>query len=136
MTIGVGISTVNLGATPTPSNAVTGAYLLVASDPGVTNGRPPGTLNGRIFRLGTDTSGDGTVFQLQPGMDINNSNNDNYEVGATGGNLTCFIIGRAPTLTGTPSSNPPNYMYTGNFTGPNQDIAAMSALISVNTATN
>jgi type II secretory pathway pseudopilin PulG len=115
---------------PTPSNAVTGAFVLVANDPGNTGSqvpRPAGTLNGRLYRLGVDQSGDtdSTEFQLEPGMDLNNSNNDNYE-GGSGGNLTCFMIGRAPA----------NVNGTGNFTGPNQDIAAMSAMISVNTATN
>ena len=123
-----------------PSNAVTGAYMLVSYDPGIASGtpaRPAGTLNGRIFRLGIDQPGDsnGTMFQLEPGMDLNNSNNDGYETASTGP-LLVFIIGRAPTLNGTPSSNPPNYLYTGPFTGPNQDIAAMSAMISVNTAAN
>ena len=49
-------------------------------------------------------------------------------------NPPCFIIGRAPALSSNPSAN--DYLYNGPFTGPNQDIAAMSAFIRINTATN
>jgi hypothetical protein len=127
------------GSLPNPSNACTGAFLLVAYDPGNTTvNRAAGTLTGQILKLGTDRTGNGTDFLLQPGMDLTNFNNDNFEYGASPGTMTCYIIGRAPGLT---SSAANNYIYgnaadQGNFIGPNQDIAAMSAYITVNTATN
>jgi hypothetical protein len=125
---------------PSPFNACTGAFLLVAYDPGRTAtpaARNPGTLTGQIFRLGTeiDTDGSGTKFLLQPGMDVNNSNSDGFPYGISTPPpyMTCYVIGRAPTQSSAASGN---NLYDGSFTGPNQDIAAMSAYIPVNTATN
>jgi type II secretory pathway pseudopilin PulG len=131
-------STAAGGGDPAP-NACTGAFLLVATD---ATGDTPG-LVGRIFRLGNNTglanpayfpkTGTFDTFQLQPGADLNtylNAGTNSYAspdaLATPTGQATVFIIGRAPELaTGL-----------GPFTGPNQDIATMSAYIRVNTASN
>jgi len=126
---------------PAP-NACTGAYVLVANDAGAGN-TPTGGLIGRFFRLGqsidygsfgsvaptdvkpappTGATVNPDIFQLQPGLDLKDFNEE-----TGGGTATVFIMGRAPAYDAV------NQNYDLQFTGPNQDIAAMSALIRVNT---
>ena len=109
-------------------NATTGAYLLVADDTGAGN-TPAGALIGRILRLGAENPtvpGDVVpavpapppkldIFQLEAGSDLQGTNE------ATPTATHAYIIGRAPDNTGA-------------FTGPNQDIAAMSAFVRINTS--
>jgi len=125
-----------------PTNAVTGAYLLVADDgtTGTMSTPPPLPLmNGRILRLGVQTSSSPLVFELQPGMDLSATDlanlgtlNYNSTVTTSGtvtsGFVDVFLIGRAP-VAGNPE-------FTGPFTGPNQDIGVATAFIRVNTANN
>jgi type II secretory pathway pseudopilin PulG len=135
-----GVSTeadLSTNSSPSPFNACTGAFLLIAHDPGDSGlKRAEGTMTGQILRLGTeiDTTGSNNQFLAQPGMDANNSNGDSFEFGVSSStSMTCYVIGRAPMQS---SAAIGNNLYQGNFTGPNQDIAAMSAYITVNTATN
>jgi hypothetical protein len=119
-------------AVPPLLNPVTGAYMLVWSD------NPPAlptTYAGRIFRLGAQiatTAGFSQSYYLQPGNDLTSS--DGLASGATL-TLSIYMVGRAPT---PPTAPPPAYAgdFTGPFTGPNQDIAATSAFIRVNTSNN
>ena len=132
--------------TSTPSSDTTGAYLIVADDgtqyDSTNKYVPAPLLNGRILRLGsvfTSTS-TATTYLLQPGFDLQltdltnlGSVNKNSSV-TTSGTITsatvdAFIIGRAPALSSGTE-------YSGPFTGPNQDIAATSAFIRINTANN
>jgi type II secretory pathway pseudopilin PulG len=84
------------------------------------------------------------VFQLQPGMDLKPGGttiSGGIAVDAFGmentvlasgtlANLPVYIIGAAPEWTGTVTPT------TGWYTGPNQDVAAFSTFIRVNTANN
>jgi type II secretory pathway pseudopilin PulG len=131
-------------------NAVSGAYLLICDDLTTPpNNTPPAgviapVLNGRILRLGTEitVSGGAQTFNLQPGFDLQTAPPGTQSPDLTllttannnkGTNVNVYIIGRAPTLNTTSGITND---YTGPFTGPNQDIAAASAFIRINTANN
>jgi len=113
-----------------PSNAVPGAYVLIADDGTQTVGVSP-LLNGRILRLGQDQPASPGTYALQPGYDVTATELSQLKTvnGNTTGDIDVFVIGRAPTPDG-------NGGYTGPFTGPNQDIGAASAMIRVNTTNN
>jgi hypothetical protein len=105
------------------TNAVTGAFVLVANAPAAPN------MVGRIFRLGSvppNTAAGSGTFYLQPGSDITDADIITSPTSFPAG---VFIIGAAPTIGA-------NGEYTGPYTGPNQDIAASSAFIRVNLSNN
>jgi type II secretory pathway pseudopilin PulG len=130
---------------PVP-NAVTGAFVLVAVDPGNPSAAPPYTrpandLVGRFMRLGTanpqipgdivppTTGSSGTTlpwdaFQLQPGNDLKDASEETIATSGSAVNLNTYIIGAAPDRN------------TGVFNGPNQDVTAVSSFIRINTAAN
>jgi type II secretory pathway pseudopilin PulG len=137
----------SIGAGNPVPNATPGAYVLITSDPGnpgntgVIPNVPPraaNTLTGRFVRLGNLTPqsllpADVTVpttpancycYALQPGSDLKDLSEETVAASNAGGTpeeLPVYIIGGAPD-------------YAGNFTSTNQDIAAMSAFIRVNTS--
>jgi type II secretory pathway pseudopilin PulG len=136
----------NSAGNPLVTNAVSGAFVLVAADPGNSNpaitppavpnnARAVGELTGRIFRLGnqipssllppgiTDPNKTNElIFNLQPGFDLKDLGEETVAASSNSGaqELPIYIIGAAPNRT------------TGNFDGPNQDIAAVSAYVRLN----
>lgn len=150
------------GATAPNPYAAPGAFMILADDnTSAANGGP--YLNGRIFRLGNQVNVTlpsgvpqppqtfyGPTFLVQPGYDISNGDftvlsklqpGGNQYAGVTGGPpptsfkagfvANVFVMGHAPTLAAGTTSE-----YTGPFTGPNQDIAAGSGFIRINTTNN
>jgi len=120
----------------TSFNGTTGAFVILAASSG-TNPAPP-NLIGRIFRLAAvppNTSVSAAsmqTFYLQPGYDLTPAEAIEYGFSANGSTAftgTVFLIGAAPMPDTTGG-------FTGPFTGPNQDIAAGSAFIRVNTSNN
>jgi Tfp pilus assembly protein PilV len=145
----------NAATNPLVTNAVNGAFVLVAAGPDnltpaiappavPNNARAAGELTGKIVRLGTqittaqlppdvrspkaDTNpppGNFLTFILQPGSDLKDLGEETVGASSTTNvaqQLPVYIIGAAPD---------PN---TGAFTGPNQDITAVSAYIRLNTS--
>ncbi|HEX4053088.1 MAG TPA: hypothetical protein VHX86_02375 [Tepidisphaeraceae bacterium] len=108
--------------TTSAPNAVTGAFVLVGTST-QTN------MVGRFFRLGSVPVGAATqTFYLQPGWDLTAA--DMTTPGMTNPfTATVWIIGAAPMADNTGG-------FTGPFTGSNQDIAAGSAFVRVNTSNN
>jgi type II secretory pathway pseudopilin PulG len=110
-------------------NGATGAFVLVGS----TGGLAPNMV-GRFFRLGgvpptTSAVSGSQTFYLQPGYDITDADVPTGSPNPYTFTATIFVIGAAPTVG-------PNGEFIGPFTGPNQDIAAGSAFIRVNTSNN
>jgi type II secretory pathway pseudopilin PulG len=110
-------------------NGATGAFVLVAN----TGGTAPNMV-GRFFRLGsvppnTTVTANSQTFYLQPGSDITDADVPSGSPSPYTVTATVFLIGAAPTVGA-------NGEFTGPFTGPNQDIAAQSAFIRVNTSNN
>ncbi|GEM_PF-1375827 len=134
---------------PVPS-AVSGAYILVTQDPGNATGNPTATppvpprpidaLTGRLLRLGDPVSSFPADvafppakptnknlwlgFQLQPGSDLKDLSEETVAASNAAGTpqlLPVYVIGRAPDA-------------AGFFTGLNQDIAAISAFVRINTS--
>jgi type II secretory pathway pseudopilin PulG len=119
------VTLTNFGTGNVP-NGATGAFIL-----GATTAAP--NIVGRFFRLGsvppnTPVTSNSQTFYLQPGSDLTDADIASG-VPATF-NANVFLIGNAPTLSSTTGE------FTGPFTGPNQDIAAESAFIRVNTSNN
>ena len=176
---------------PVP-NAVTGAFVLVAADPGSPGNRAinipdrpgpndstanagydpnaafdSGEMTGKIYRLGPSipspysqlpqdvaaplaTTSSNNIpwdcFQLQPGWELTppvispiapqitsmEQTVKNNSAGLQAQNLPVYIIGAAPYWNG--NYNPAQQATYGLYTGPNQDIAAISSVIRINTA--
>jgi type II secretory pathway pseudopilin PulG len=116
-------------------NAATGTYLLIADDgttPSSTGVVPPPPLTGRFLKLGAPVPNAPSTtpeFYLQSGYDFTQTEYNQLTT-TNGGNGTVdvFLVGRAPT--GSAGN------YTGNYTGPNQDIGVATGYVRVNTANN
>jgi hypothetical protein len=127
---------------PPVLNAVSGAYVLCAADPGnavaAPYGRAVGEMTGKFFRLGNAITSAAllpptvaaaapanipnvSVFSLQPGSDLKDASEDTTVASGAAQQIPIYIIGAAPDKN------------TGAFTGPNQDIMAVSAYIRLNT---
>ena len=121
-------STVKLTNVP---SAAPGAFVLIGA-PGSAAFPAQSNMIGRFFRLGialptTPASTINQTFSLQPGWDLTDA--DLPSLTNNRFSAAVFVIGAAPTVGA-------NGEYTGPFTGPNQDIAAGSAFIRVNTSNN
>jgi hypothetical protein len=100
------------------------AYVVI-SDDNVPWGKPShGSLNGRIFRVGTAPTS-GTAWQLLPGSDVTTSDlaaltNMQTDLGGVP-QFNVLIVGRTPTVSGG--------MVT--FTGPAQDVTAYTTYLPI-----
>jgi hypothetical protein len=142
-------------ANPVP-NAVSGAFVLVTADPGnpgnppappfIVPPRPGNELTGRLLRLGNQLNNSQLppdvaapiaanttpnlpanylTFILQPGSDLKDISEETVAASNAAGDpqeLPVYILGAAPDKS------------TGYYTGPNQDVAAVSSYIRINTA--
>jgi type II secretory pathway pseudopilin PulG len=108
-------------------NDAPGAFAIVEENP---NPVPPNDFTpsaGRIYRLGAQINTH--TYQIQPGTDPQQYEYPNATHTAPVF-VRVYLVGRAPTPGNNYGNNPTNFSTT--FTGPNQDIAAVSGFVRIN----
>lgn len=109
----------------------TGAFVIIANDPGSTTpsaAGPPGAANGRIYRCGNPVPGTVDTWELQPGYDVASGVNPGAS-GTAGVSVACtaYVVGKRLT---NPMAvyNTPNNTYIDGV----QDLVAVSTFIRLN----
>lgn len=131
------LSDTSSGSPLPPTFVATGSIILIADDTG-TGIAVAGSMIGRAMAVGSQVEtvpadcnapsslipAKGSWFQLEPGKDLKDASES-----MPNGPANVYIVGRAPLRDNAGG-------FTGALTGPNQDVAEFSGIVSINTANN